>query len=296
MSSPAAHSCTSTMPCAAAARRNASCASVRWRAERRCRATARTAAWACWVIGPVVRPTGQVRAVGNQRGQRRADQRRVHVDPRQVGRPVADRPRRVRRGSAAGSPATGCPPSRAPTAHRPGWRRRTRPIASRHCASDRAPDRSSPVRASPASVVCTCASTKPGTTSAPCQVDHPVRRAGDRDRVLTADPADRRSGDGHRGGVGVGGGVDPAAGKQSERHRRPVNAARPPLSGDPGQYRLPGVGAICHSCPVSMTPESAGVDVRADLARRSDVGARSPSASPAGRSTPPARRRPDRCG
>ena len=127
MSSPAAHSCTSTMPCAAQPRAGTPAApTVRWSAVSRPRATARTAACACLGDRRRCATSRPGRAtVGIRVGQCGADSAPSARRPG-TGRPAGRRrPRRSRPGSAAGSPATGCPPSRAPRRRRRGARRRT---------------------------------------------------------------------------------------------------------------------------------------------------------------------------
>ena len=108
-------------------------------------------------------PAGQRR---HDSGQRRAHLRGVHVDPGQIGRPARRPPRPARPGSAAGAPATSSRPTRAPTAAPRPHEPLARPGPGTRAAT-RAAERSRPVMARPASVACTCASTNPGTTSAP---------------------------------------------------------------------------------------------------------------------------------
>ena len=110
-------------------------------------------------------PAGQPGPAG-QRREGGADLCRVHVDAGEIGCPVADH--RVHLGARRRAVLRPCRLVPAVPPQQPRRRRACRGHEqARHSAQRARRGQVEPGQASPASVVCTCASTNPGTTSAP---------------------------------------------------------------------------------------------------------------------------------
>ena len=190
------------MPSAAAA-----CAARRaGRRARWCgviaRVRGRRTAWcASRVRGPRVGQPGQAAAPGTEVEQRGGDDGGVDVDAGQVHRPAAGGPVELGAGRRARAPASGSRPSRGRAATRSaGVRGRARSTRSSASPARSAPVRSRPVRARPVAVVCTCASTNAGVTSAPSRSTISSRRRRRRRRRPRRPRRSRRRGRAARSG------------------------------------------------------------------------------------------------
>src|SRR5664279_1334857 len=198
---------------------------------------------------PGGRPAGEARPVRDRGGQRRADLRRMHVHPGQVGGTVADGEIQLRAGRRTVFRPSGVLPP-VPPQHTVGVPRgeltdggqalRQRAGAGQVEAGQREPGLGG--------VHVRVDESRDHQRTA--EIDDPIGGAEQSDGVLATDPADRRTGHGKSGGVGIGGGMDPAAAEQGEGHRRQVNstggsrtAGRPHvrahLSGEPHPVRRP---------------------------------------------------------
>ena len=225
MSGPA-HSWTATMPdWPPPGRGRRRGRGARWSGVSRSRAAARTTWCASAVSGRCGSKPARGRQARRQPPQRRGRRRGVDVDPRQVGRPVADHGVQVvggRRRRFAASPTR---PSRAPRSRPSGW-------AACVLGDER---KAVPQRGGGAQVE--ARQREAGGGDVDVAVDECGRderaveiddlgvgelRAAD---VVAAEPRDDAVADRHRGGVGHGRAVHPAADQQRRQLSRAWEAA-----------------------------------------------------------------------